>query len=191
MLCIKNARLSFPHLFEAAPESQSAGAKLVYSAVFLVPKNSDMAKAIMAEIKNVATAKWGAKADDILKQLYQQDRICLHDGNTKKYDGYANCFYINAKDKARPLVLDRDRTPLVESDGKPYAGCYVNAMVEFWAMDNQYGKRINCCLKGVQFARDGDSFTGGSVASRDDFEDLSVDEIDQALGSNNPVDNFL
>lgn len=191
MLNIKSVRLSFPHLFEPAPESQAPGAKLSFSAVFLIEKNSEAAKLVKEEIKRVATAKWGAKADDILRQLYAMDRVCMHDGSAKKYDGYANSYYINAKDKSRPLVLDRDRTPLAESDGKPYAGCYVNALVDFWAMDNQYGKRINCSLKGVQFVRDGDSFTSGTVASRDDFDDLSVDPVDQALGSNNPVDNFL
>jgi hypothetical protein len=48
-------------------------------------------------------------------------------------------------------------------------------VVEIWAQDNNYGKRINASLKGVQFVRDGDAFAGGGAASPDEFEDLSAD----------------
>jgi hypothetical protein len=44
-------------------------------------------------------------------------------------------------------------------------------------MDNNYGKRINATLLGVQFYRDGDSFVGGGVASVDDFDVVSVDDL--------------
>lgn len=40
-------------------------------------------------------------------------------------------------------------------------------------MDNNFGKRINASLGGVQFYRDGDAFAGGGVASEDDFDDVS------------------
>jgi hypothetical protein len=70
-------------------------------------------------------------------------------------------------------VLDGLKNPLVAADGKPYAGCYVNTTVEFWAQDNSYGKGIRCTLLGVQFLRDGDAFSAGSVATPDDFEALA------------------
>jgi hypothetical protein len=71
-------------------------------------------------------------------------------------------------------VLHSDKTPLTEADGKPYAGCYVNASIELWAQDNNYGKRVNASLGGVQFARDGDAFAGGGAASEDEFDDLTA-----------------
>ena len=40
----------------------------------------------------------------------------------------------------------------------------MNAIVELWAQDNNYGKRINASLAGVQFAKDGEAFAGGTVA---------------------------
>ncbi len=87
---------------------------------------------------------------------------------------------LNASNKARPLVLDRDKTPLTAADGKPYSGSYMNVSLEIWAQDNNFGKRINATLKGVQFVGDGDSFGGGAPASPDDFEDLAVGEDDLA-----------
>ena len=73
----------------------------------------------------------------------------------------------------RPLVIDKDKSPLTEQDGKPYAGCFVNASVELWAQDNNYGKRINASLRGVQFFKDGDAFAGGGAASEDEFDDIA------------------
>jgi len=78
-------------------------------------------------------------------------------------------------------VVDRDRTPLVAADGKPYAGCYVTAIVELWPQDNQYGRRINATLSGVQFERDGDAFGGSAPASADDFDDLSSGAADDLI----------
>ena len=63
-------------------------------------------------------------------------------------------------------MFDQLRNELVESSGKPYSGCYVNAIIECWAQDNkEFGKRINFGLKGVQFLRDGDAFSGGGKAA--------------------------
>ena len=73
--------------------------------------------------------------------------------------------------------MDVDKTPLVAENGKPYSGCFVNASLELWAQDNNYGKRVNATLMGVQFYKDGDSFSGGGVASEDDFDDLSIDDL--------------
>ena len=41
-----------------------------------------------------------------------------------------------------------------------------------YAYDNK-GKGIGFSLGGVQFFKDGDAFTGGGVASTDDFDDIS------------------
>jgi hypothetical protein len=48
----------------------------------------------------------------------------------------------------------------------------VNAIVTLWPQNNQYGKRINALLDGVQFNRDGDPFGDGavSVSEFDAFE---------------------
>ena len=54
-----------------------------------------------------------------------------------------------------------------------YAGCYVNAVVEFWAQDDDNGKRINCALGPVQFFKDGPAFAGGKkISANEAFDDL-------------------
>lgn len=171
-LKLTNVRLAFPSLFEA--KTVNGEGKPAFSASLLIDPADPQVKAINAAIDATAREKWGAKTDAMLKQMRAADKVCLHDGDLKaSYDGFPGMLFISARNPMRPTVLDRDRTPLVEADGKPYAGCYVNAVLELWAQDNKFGKRVNATLMGVQFAGDGDAFTGGGVADADDFDDVS------------------
>lgn len=174
---LANVRLSFPDLFEAV-QFQGSG-PFNYRAQLLVEPGSDNDKAIKAAIDAVAKAKWAAKAPAVLKAANATQKICYIDGNTKEYDGYADKMALSTtrdQGKGRPMIIDRDKSPLTAADGKPYAGCYVNASIEFWAQDNQYGKTVRCTLLGVQFFKEGDAFGGGSAPSEEDFEDLGVTE---------------
>jgi hypothetical protein len=169
---LTNVRLTFPQLFEAA--SFDGLGKKTFNASFLIDPKDPQVKAINAAIDAEAEAKWGAKAAATLKTMRATDKVALHDGDLKaQFAGYEGMLYVNSSSVIRPLVLDQKRAPLTAEDGKPYGGCYVNASVELWAQDNQFGKRINATLQGVQFVKDGDAFAGGSAASEDDFDDIS------------------
>ena len=171
---LKNVRLAFPDIFKAT--AMNEGDKPAFSAAFLIDptKQPDLVASVNAAIDAVAKEKWGAKAEATLKTLRAANKVAIHDGDTKEYQGYAGMLFINARSATKPAVFDADLTPLTEQSGKPYAGCYVDASIEIYAQDNSYGKRVNASLKGVQFRRDGDAFAGGAPASADDFEDLSV-----------------
>ena len=54
--------------------------------------------------------------------------------------------------------------------------------VELWAQDNQYGKGVNATLRGVQFYRDGQAFTGGRPLGEDEFVSFE-DEAPQAAAA--------
>lgn len=165
---LKNVRLSFPSIFKKASFKGQEGK---YEATFLLDKekHADVIKLIREEIaQKIATDLKGAKLG--------ADKICLKDGEDVDYDGYAGCFSIKASNNKRPMVIDRDKTPLVEDDGKLYAGCYVNAIIELWAQNNEYGKRINANLLGVQFYADGEPFGDGVRASADDFDAFGDDD---------------
>jgi hypothetical protein len=123
-----------------------------------------------------AKAKWGDKWEETFRSLKAANKLCLHDGDEKsEYKGYEGNLFINATNEVRPLVLGGGpdgRAPLSAADGKPYSGCYVNAVVDIWAQLNEYGKRINASLLGVQFLRDGERLSGGQTAAADDFEPI-------------------
>jgi hypothetical protein len=168
---IENARLAFPNLWEA--RAGEGGGKPTFGALLIIDPKNPAVQALEKATLFVAKEKWGAKADVILKGLKAQDRLVIHDGATKaQYGGFEGNLYISARSQGRPTVFGRNREPLDETDGKPYAGCYVNASVELWAQDNKYGKRVNAQLRGVQFRADGDAFAAGTPASEDEFQDL-------------------
>jgi hypothetical protein len=161
-----------------------------YGAAFLLEKNHPSLKQLSDAVIAAAKVKWPTKWEDMLKQLKAGDRLPVHNGDAKANSaGYAGRLYVNAGNSIRPTVLDRDKSPLTASDGRPYSGAVVNAFVEIWAQDNQHGKRVNASLLGVQFVRDGERLAGGSVATADDFEALP-DSGEESGEQSNPEKLF-
>ena len=166
-----DVRLSFPHLFE--PTAFKAGDALKFSACFLVPKKSDQGKQIEKDMLEAMTSKFGAKAKASLEGIRgNTNKCCVQDGDNSEYEGYAGNWVVRAKSDARPVVVDQNKNPLTQADGKPYSGCYVNASIEFFAYDNS-GKGLSAKLRAVAFKRDGDSFSGGTKLTDDEVDDLA------------------
>lgn len=175
---LENVRLAFPVLFEA--KSVNGEGDPAFSATFLLPPEHPVVDTLREAFEAIGKDKWGAKWPTVRKEIDLKDRTALHDGDTKSgYTGFEGNLFVSARNKSRPLVIDRDKTPLTQTDGRPYAGCFVNASIELWAQDNAYGKRINASLRGVQFLRDGEAFSGSGAASDDEFDDVeaTVDDL--------------
>ncbi|WP_420191664.1 ssDNA-binding protein, partial [Morganella morganii] len=99
---LTNVRLAFPELFEATQVNGQGDFK--FRATFLIDKKrKDLIDAIEQAIKKVATDKWGAKAESVLKSIRGNSmRFNFRDGDEKaEYDGYADHMYIGASNKAR------------------------------------------------------------------------------------------
>ncbi|MGL9719957.1 DUF2815 family protein [Symbiopectobacterium sp.] len=177
---LNNVRLAFPALFESKAVNSEGEPR--FSAVFLLDARHPQLNEFRNTMKQAAKEKWGEKWEPLYNQLEKKLNLCLHDGDEKvQYEGFSGNYFISTSNKARPLVVDRDRSALTAADGKPYAGCYVNVTLDIWAMDNKFGKRINASLSGVQFLRDGDAFSGSGVASVDDFEPITEGADAEAL----------
>ena len=179
---LKDVRISFANIFEAKQVQGQGDAK--FRAAFLFPKTHPQKAELARAIVESAKEKWADNYGDVLKALKAADRLCLHDGDAKPdADAYPGNLFVNASNKTRPLVIGPQREPLVAADGKPYSGCYVNAIIEVWAQDNQFGKRVNASLLGVQFLRDGDRLAGGGIAAADDFEAIPPADGEKAATS--------
>lgn len=165
-IMLKNVRLSFPSVFKRASFDGKDGK---FEATFMLDKETQ-ADQIEALDKAVKAAMAEAKIK------VPSDKICLKDGDESGRDEYAGCMTFKAASNKRPTVIDKDKTPLVEDDGKPYAGCYVNAIVDVWVQNNNYGKRVNGNLYGVQFFKDGEPFGSGDVDVTDDFDAFDDDD---------------
>jgi hypothetical protein len=153
-----------------------------YCSHFLMAPDHPGVALIKAAQRRAATAMWKDGAEAMLQALAKQDRLCLHDGDTSKpgVDGYKGMLFVSGNSKKRFTIVDGDRSPLTAADGRPYSGCYVNAIVQVWAQQNKWGKRINAQISGVQFLRHGESFGGGRVAAPEEFGVVSGAGADSA-----------
>lgn len=169
---MNDVRISFPNIFSAKANEQG---KEQFSAAFLFAPEHKGIPALEATIEEVGKAKWGAKWPAVKKELIAGGKLLVHNGDSKaSLAGYEGNLFFNAYNTVRPTVVDRDRTPLNAQDGKPYSGSYVNCIIDIWAQDNSYGKRINAQLQGVQFVKDGEAFSGGGTsADASDFEEIA------------------
>ena len=174
-IMLKNVRLAFAQgLFTASTiPGADASAKPKFNCGLIIPPDHPQLAEIKAKQIAVAKEKWKDKAASVHKALEMKDRLALHDGDTKPtYDGYPGNFFMSpsAAETARPTTMNGAKGNVTEKDGVLYSGCYVNASIELWAQDNGFGQRINAQLRGVQFLRDGDSFSAGRPADSDEFE---------------------
>lgn len=172
-LMLRNVRLSFPQVFKAVKIGDDGEPR--FSANFLLDPSDPQVDVIRKTMQRVAKEKWADKAQPTYVALEKGDKLALHDGDTKaNYDGYSGMLFLSAASPkgSRPTVVDRNKNPVTEEDGVIYSGCYVNASVDIWAQDNGFGKRINAQLRGIQFSKDGDAFSGGRPADVDEFDDL-------------------
>lgn len=181
-IIIKNVRLAFPDIRQAV-QYQGTG-PFNYKATFLVPPGSDADKAILAAIETAAKNKWAEKAGPIVAQAKAagSQKFCYVDGNTKAYDGFAGNMALaasRAQKDGPPKLLNRDLSELSADSGKPYGGCTVNAKVQIWAQENEFGKGIRATIVTVQFVADGDAFSGSGPATADGMEALEpvVDDL--------------
>lgn len=185
-LKLKNVAIGFPAL--GAPQALGDG-EPAYGAKFIIEPKGAEVKQLEDVIKAVAKDQWKDKADSVLEMLIDDKKVAFVKGEyrSKKtgeaYSGFGGNFYLNARNaKVQPTVLDkfgRQITDRSEIERLIYSGCRVHASVDIWAQDNKWGRRINCTLRGVMFASEGENFGGGgSVASADEFADLAAEAED-------------
>lgn len=154
---IASARLSFPSLFQTAQFGGEDTGK--YEATFILDKVEHAA--VIKQIQDVTNDLMKNE----IKSKVPSDKIALKDGDESGRPEFEGKMTIKASTKRRPLVINRDKSPITADDNIVYAGCYVHAIISLWAQNNQWGKRINASLDGVQFARDGEPFGEGGVTA--------------------------
>lgn len=162
---IRGIRINFPNLDKKTAFDETQEPK--YRAQFVVEKDSDADKAILAEIGKVATEAWAKKADATLAQIKGNNMKYVYQPGALK--GYGeNSMVLSTSSKNKVRVYDQYGNEL-EGDAirsKVYSGCNVDAVVTIFAT-KQGG--IAAGLAGVKFVSDNEQFGGGYVASASDF----------------------
>lgn len=205
---IRNARLSFPHIYEPQEQENDDGStRETYNCVLMIPKEDNpQLKRVLADMKAGAReAKVRAWGDDESKwPKIPASMTCFKDGDnddhfTTPRDEYAGHYILSASSpkKNRPRVItDRkdsnDRWIEAEEGQKraPYAGCWVNAIVELYGQKKdpkrKMPNRINASFSTIQFLRDGEAF-GYQGADPDDY--LTEDDVSYEGNLDDDIDH--
>jgi hypothetical protein len=169
-------RLSYTHVFEKYnPEGPAEDGK--YQTNVLVPKDEkETIKAINEAIesarKSAIISKWSGKDPKKID-------LPLRDGADKENDGdgvYADCFYLNAKCKDRPGIVDKKKVSIVDEE-EVYSGCWCIVSVTFFGYDVSGNKGIACGLNNLMKFKD-DEHLGGRTSAANDFESVDFDDED-------------
>jgi hypothetical protein len=160
-------RLSFAHIFE--PVSVNGGDPK-YSASLIIPKD-DMKTiaAIQQAIKaayDTGKSKFGANPPPLAKL-----KTPLRDGDEERPEdeAYANAMFVNANSNTAPGIVDLARKPITDSN-VVYSGCFVRAMINFYAFNKNGNRGIAAGLGNIQKVKDGEPL-GGRTRAEDDFSD--------------------
>jgi hypothetical protein len=186
-IMLKNVVLAFPALAE--PQSLGEG-EPAYGAKFPIKPNSEQQKLIEDAMLEVAKEEWGDRGPTILADLVEDGAVAF----TKKvykskttgeiYQGFEGKHYLATRNaKTQPSVFDQYGEQISgkgDIERKAFSGAVVNASIEIWAQDSKdWGRRVNCSLRGVMLTGEGESYGGGSApAGADEFASLAKAKAD-------------
>jgi len=173
---LEDVRLSHPHLFEPRAFQRDKTSKPRFTAAFILDKkkHADLIDAVWDAIDAAMVAKWGKKIK------IKDDNLCFIDGDDTDKDEYQGCMVLKAAapENKPPVVIGRNKRPLTAKSGKPYGGCFVNAIVRVYAYDS-YQDQVNASLEAVQFFREGDAFGPAPVDYDSHFKDYGDDDEEE------------
>lgn len=187
--------LSFPRLFAETVKKNDKGED-EYSCQIIIPKSQpDDIRALIAAIKKVGEAKWGANWKKVRIPLRDGDKEkdeLTEDGSSTKGEKYPErlgCYFLNAKSTKPIGVYDRQRNPIFNSSDV-YAGCKVKVALSFYAYSSNGNHGVGAGLNGVQKIADGEAIGGGGKPSVESMFDLLEDDgedIDLEVEIEEPV----
>lgn len=189
--CIKfYAQIAYAHgLWKKQRIGNDPNSKPKYSVSFIFDKNGEAHQLVRSTLQEVAERKWPGKGQQMLRMLSAAKNICLRDGNAKaNQQGFEGRVFISASADNQPGVFHRIKDPatgkakiLRLEDGIITSGCWVLADVQIWAMDNQWGKKLNATLRGAQYYGEGEHWAAGAPpADADEYEALDDTGEDMA-----------
>lgn len=163
-------RFSYVNVFE--PYAANPGDEPRYSVSILIPKDD---KATLAKIDRAIKAaiqqglpQWGKQPANL--------KLPIRDGDVERPDdpAYAGHYFINARSKTKPGIVDARLNEIINSD-EFYSGCYGRASINFYPFNVSGNRGIAAGLNNLQKLRDGE-YLGGRSRPEDDFEAVETDE---------------
>lgn len=174
-ITIGTVRLSYAHLVE--PYAFNEDQEPRYSASLLIDKDD---KETLSKVKYAIQEAFKTGQD---KKFWGKDKPArfhnpLRDGDEERPDdaAYAGKYYINAKNKYKPGIVDRRLQEIIDPS-EIYSGMYANVSIAFFPFSRSGNKGISASLQAVQKVADGDPF-GATTKPAHVFEVLDDDDED-------------
>ena len=146
-----------------------------YSLTLLWDEKDPKVKKLQDAIEQVAIAKFGAKAPQMLAK--GQLRNPLRPGSDKDSEEFENTVFLTARSADKPQVVDRDAEPLMDQM-EFYSGCKCRMDIYLFAYDKAGNRGVSAILNSVQKIDEGTRKSGRRSAAQA-FADLDSD--DEAL----------
>ena len=176
----KNVRFSYANLL--TPKSPVEGAEPVYSVSLIISKDD---KFTIDKINNAMKAAYeeGAnklKGNSKVVPPLASLRSVLRDGDIDKAgdEAYKNSYFVNAKSRTKPGIVDANCEPILNPEEEIYSGIYGRASITFYAYNTGMSKGIACGLNNVQKIADGERL-GGKATAESDFSHLEDADDDE------------
>lgn len=152
-------RVSYPNVFKAKFNSLSK--KEEFSVQALYKKGEDLSS-LKKAAEEACAKKWGqdkSKWPSNLKSPFRDQGDRAKGGTLPEgYEGGA--IYMTFKSDSMPAIRNAANTTFITEPSKFYAGCYARASVYALAYDVNGGRGVTFLLNHLQFAKDGDPFSG-------------------------------
>lgn len=178
---ITTGKVRFSYVNVFTPRAAFNGGDPEYSVTLLIPKKDrqcvqKIQEAITAAMDEGISEKWKGKRPG---KLWNP----LRDGDEEKafeHPEYAGMYFVNAKAKQKPLVIDREKDEIFDQT-EVYSGCWGRANISFFPFSSNGNNGVGCGLNAIQKLRD-DEPLAGVRASADDFDDDFEDDEEDMLG---------
>ena len=179
-IVIPRAHTAYLHLFKPQPAMQE-GKEPQYSATFLWPEGYEKLAKLEKAIEDVAIAKFGKKAPEMLKK--GQLRSPLRPGEDKEDAKDAEFFegkvFLTARSTDKPQVVDADLEPVMDQL-EVYSGCQGRADIYLFAYDKAGNRGVGAIINSFQKLGEGERLSGRRPAE-DAFGDADDDADDELL----------
>lgn len=163
------------HVFVFRPqEAMEKGKEPQYSMTVLWDEDDKRLKKLETAIEEVAVAKWGAKAKQMLEK--GQLKNPLRDGDETNQDWKAGKKFLTARSTDRPGIVDEDLEDIIDQS-QVYGGCEARMDVWLYAFDKAGNRGVAAILNNVQKTGDGERKSGRRSAA-EAFGKLSDEDKD-------------
>lgn len=164
------------YAFVSRPQkAMEAGKPEQYSLTLIWDENDPKLKKLKAAIEQVAIAKFGAKAPQMLAK--GQLKNPLRPGSDRDSEEFEGGVFLTARSTDKPQVVDREAEPIMDPM-EFYSGCQARMDIYIYAYDKAGNKGVSAILNSVQKLGDGERMSGRRSAQQA-FEGLD----DEAEGS--------